>query len=103
MSLLALPVMLLMVAFGILQIWLGFVGLDYIAGEWGGWLAWGSIALLVIFRIMLPLTIGTYFGVVEVYDYEWWVGVLVAAPGIVYMIPAFVIALVETIKEKFRG
>ena len=103
MSILTLPVVLLAVAFGILQIWLGFVGLGYLAGDWGTWVSWGSIALLVFTRIMLPLTIGTYFGVVEVYGYPWWAGVLVAAPGIVFMVPAYIGVLVQTIKEQFRG
>ena len=96
----SLALLVTMLVFGILQIYLGLVGLYYIGG---GWLTWGSIAFSLFFRIMLPFTIGTYFGVVEVYDYEWWLGVLVAAPGILFMVPAFVTALIETIKEQLRG
>lgn len=37
---------------------------------------------------MLPLTIGNYLAVTNVYGYEWWIGVLVAAPGLLLILPA---------------
>jgi hypothetical protein len=72
---------------GIAQLVLGYVGIE----EWlgSGW-AIGALALAFFARIMLPLTVGTFLAVTNVYGYEWWIGVLIAAPGLLLILPAMV-------------
>ena len=43
---------------GVVQIYAGFIGIDYLFGYWWAVAAVGASFLL---RIMLPLTIGTFF------------------------------------------
>ena len=82
------------IIFGILQIWLGYVGIDWHFGElW----ALGAVAVAFIFRITLPLTIGTYFGAVDVMGWDWYVGLSIAAPGLLFIVPSMVMAALEPI------
>ena len=60
--------LLLFVAVGIFQIWLGYVGIEHHFGT--GW-AIGAIVAAFGFRVMLPLTAGSYFGAVDVMGWEW--------------------------------
>lgn len=88
---------LLFIAIGIVQIWLGFVGIEDWLGQ--GW-AIGAIVVSFVFRIFLPLTIGTYIAVVNVFGYEWWVGVLAAAPGLLFVIPSMVMAALDPVLSR---
>ncbi len=74
-------------SYGILQFWLGFVGLE---DSFGIFWAIASIVIALTLRITLPLTVGTFLAAVEVFDYQLWVGILVAAPGILFIIPSMV-------------
>ena len=94
-----LAAMLLMVTLGVAHIWIGVLGIDH---HLGGWAAGGAVAVGLLFRIMLPLTIGTYFGVVDVIGWPWWAGVLAAAPGIVFIIPGIIAWFVAEITNRFR-
>jgi len=72
---------------GVAQIYLGYVGIeDWLGSAW----ALGALGLAFFARIMLPLTIGTYLAMTNVYGYEWWIGVIVAAPGLLLIVPALV-------------
>ena len=72
---------------GVLQIYLGYVGIeDWLGSAW----ALGALGLAFFARIMLPLTIGTYLAMTNVYGYEWWIGVIVAAPGLLLIVPTLV-------------
>ncbi len=72
---------------GVAQLALGYVGIEDWLGS--GW-ALGALALAFFARIMLPLTIGTYLAMTNVYGYDWWVGAVVAAPGLLLIVPAMV-------------
>lgn len=85
---------------GLVQIYLACIGLEH---HLGWWAAMGCLAVAVLFRFMLPPTVGTHFGVVNVVGWHWWVGVWVAAPGIIFMSSAFVYALVRTETDRFRN
>ena len=95
----ALGVALLLLIFGvaILQMALGFLGLDYLLGQWAGWVA---LALALLFRIYFPLTVGAYFGVVEVLHYPWWAGVLAALPGLLLIIPGLLAAAIGSVTSR---
>ena len=90
---------LLVLALGLAQIGLGAIGIEHHLGSWA---AIAAVLTSFIFRLMLPLTIGTYFGVVDVIGWPWWAGVLIAVPGIVFMVPALVSGFVGAIADRFR-
>ena len=85
---------LLFLVIGSLQLWLGWIGIEY---HLGWWAAAGAGFLFIAMRIMLPITIGTYFGVVDIIGWPWWAGLLIAAPGIVFAVPAFVTLVVNEV------
>lgn len=86
---------LVMVA-GLAQLYLGYIGIeDWLGSAW----ALGALGLAVFARIMLPLTIGTYLAMTNVYGFEWWVGAIVAAPGLLLIVPALV---TDTLSKVFN-
>ena len=82
---------------GIAQIYLGYVGIE----DWLG-SAWALCALGLAFfaRIMLPLTVGTYLAMTSVYGYDWWIGAIVAAPGLLLIVPAMVTDILSKVFQK---
>ena len=80
---------------GLLQITLGLAGIEYMIGWWASLIA---LVLAFAFRFMLPLSIGSYFGAVNVMDFPWWVGVLVVLPGLLFLIPAWITIAIDSIR-----
>lgn len=85
---------LLVVAIGVVQLVLGWIGIEHHLGWWG---AAGAVFILFFLRFALPITIGVYFGVVDVLGWPWWAGVLIAAPGLLLIVPPTVSAVVVAI------
>jgi hypothetical protein len=81
-------------ATGIFQLWLGYQGIEYHFGA--GW-AFGAVVAALMFRLMLPLTIGSYFGAVDVMGWEWYVGLVIAAPGLLFIAPYMITAALAPI------
>lgn len=79
-------IFILMMVVGIAQIYLGFVGIEDWLGS--GW-ALASLLIAIFARIMLPLTVGTYLAITNVYGLSWWIGIICAAPGILFFLPQF--------------
>ncbi len=76
---------------GVVQICVGFLGIEYHFGA--GW-AFGALLLSFILRISFPLTIGTFFGALDVLGWNWFSALLLTLPGIIFMVPgAIAIAL----------
>jgi len=90
---------LLFLAVGLAQFWLGWIGIEYHFGT--GW-AVGALLSAFFLRIMLPISIGSYFGVVDVIGWPWWAGVLIAAPGLVFVTPALITSFVQLAGETIR-
>lgn len=80
---------------GVIQLILGFMGLEHLLGLWASFL---GVALVFTLRIFLPMTIGAWFGAVEVLGWPWWAGVLVVAPGLLFIAPAMVNALLFKVR-----
>lgn len=93
-GILLLPIFL---AVGVAQLYLGYIGIEYHLGNWA---AFAAIGALFMFRFMLPVSIGSYFGAVDVLGWPWWGGVLVAAPGLLFIAPALVMAAIEPLFPK---
>jgi len=77
-------------AYGIAQIAVGYMGIEYMFG--GGWAIAALIGSLA-FRFTLPITIGAFFGATEVLGWHWAVALAFTAPGLLFIIPAFVASI----------
>ena len=84
------------IAFGIAQMVAGYAGIEYEIGA--GW-AIGAIVVALMFRFTLPITIGAFFGAMNVWGWHWALAALFAAPGLVFVIPGM-IASVMTIGRR---
>jgi hypothetical protein len=76
---------------------LGGVGLTDVLGWWAAPIA---IFVALYLRITLPITVGVYFAMVNVFEYPWWVGVLVAAPGLLLMIPGIIAEVIGAVTRR---
>ena len=79
---------------GIVQIFVGYIGIEY---HLGTGFAIGALALGFLFRVMLPLTIGTFFGAMNVWGWPWYGAAALAAPGLMFMLPALITGAVGTL------
>ena len=82
---------------GAVQIYIGFLGIEYHLGT--AW-AWAAIGIAFGLRIMLPLTIGTFFGAISVMGWPWYGALALAAPGLLFVVPALVTAALATLSSK---
>ena len=82
---------------GIVQIYVGFIGIEY---HLGSGFAFGALFLGFFFRIMHPLTIGTFFGALDVWGWPWYGALAFATPGILFILPALVTGAISTLVEK---
>ena len=69
-------------AYGIVQIYAGYLGIDYHLGGF-----WAGAALIAAFliRLTLPITIGAFFCALDVWGWHWLWALLCAAPGLAFM------------------
>ena len=74
-------IMIGMLVFGAVQIYAGFLGIDFYFGAVWAWLA---IVAMFMTRISLPLTIGAFFGALHVWHWPWYGALAFAAPGVVH-------------------
>ena len=79
---------------GIVQMYVCFIGIEY---HFGTALAFVTIFLAFFLRIMLPLTIGTFFGAMNVWGWPWYGAAALAAPGLLFIVPALVTGAVGTL------
>lgn len=73
--------------YGIVVLALGWIGIE---DEFGYWWGITAVALALIFRFTLPITIGAIFGAMHVWGWHWILATLFALPGLVFMIPAVI-------------
>jgi hypothetical protein len=84
---------------GLVQIWIGVLGIEFHLGVW--W-AVGAIAAALLARFMLPLTIGAFFGATDVLGMHWVVGLLIAAPGLIFVVPGVIATIVAGVRGRAR-
>lgn len=82
---------------GLLQLALGYMGLEYLIGTWAAVL---GLIVALGFRVFLPMSIGSFFGAVHVPGRPWWAGVLVVLPGLVLLIPGIIATAIEMIRGR---
>lgn len=83
-------------AFGVAQFIAGYAGIALHLGT--GW-AIGAIVLSLFFRFPLPITIGAFFGAMDVWGWHWALAALFAAPGLAFVVPG-VIASVASMARR---
>ncbi|WP_293689716.1 hypothetical protein [Thiolapillus sp.] len=87
---------IIFMGYGILQIVAGYVGIDYHFGA-----VWAGVAIVaaLMFRFTLPITIGAFFGAMDVWGWHWGWAALFAAPGLAFIIPAVIMSIIEGVKR----
>ena len=87
----------LFIALGVFQMIVGYQGIEHHLGVW-----WAIAALIgaFVFRFTIPITIGTYFGVVDVLEWHWGIGILLTAPGLLLILPSIGLIFLEPIYAK---
>ena len=87
---------ILFLLFGIAQLVVGGMGIEYYFG--GFWLG-VAIVLVVFFRFNLPIIIGSYFGAVELLQWHWALALLFAVPGLLFIVPSFIAMIIESFRR----
>ena len=66
-------------------------------------LFWFIIALIivVIFRFPYLFIVGAFFGAMDVWGWHWSISLLFVAPGLIVLIPAIGLDIINIVKEKF--
>ncbi|MCA3269667.1 MAG: hypothetical protein INF44_04870 [Thalassospira sp.] len=76
---------------GIAHICAGYAGIDY---HFGSVWAFIAIFLALVLRFTLPVTIGAFFGAMDVWDWHWAFAAFFTAPGLVLIIPGVLADLI---------
>lgn len=85
-----------LMAFGVAQVYAGFLGLEY---HWGkGW-AIGAVIAAFALRLFFPVTVGAFFGAKDVWEWDWPFALLFALPGLMFALPGLAIASFSFIKS----
>tara|TARA_B100001287_G_C22457651_1_gene423540 strand:- start:272 stop:682 length:411 start_codon:yes stop_codon:yes gene_type:complete len=82
---------------GIVQAIVGYLGIEYHLGTLAAVIA---ILIAFFFRIMLPLTIGTFFGALNVLNWHWFGALILTIPGLLFVVPAMVTAAIGSLMQK---
>ena len=91
---------LLMLGIGLAQMVIGYIGIDYHLGA--GW-AIGAVVLALVFRFSLPLTVGTFFGAMDVFGFSFIVALLITLPGLLLMVPGAIAAGIAGLVSSFKS
>jgi len=91
---------LLMLGVGLAQMVIGYIGIEYHFGA--GW-AIGAVVLALMFRFSLPLTVGTFFGAMDVFGFSFIVALLITLPGLLLMVPGVIAAGIAGLASSFKG
>lgn len=85
------------IIYGIVQLYAGFVGLDE---AFGG--VWAVIAIIAAFafRFTLPLMVGSFLCATSVWDWHWFWALVFAAPSLLIMIPAIFAGIFDELSKQ---
>lgn len=84
-------------AFAIAQLIAGFVGIEHGLGVFWAWVA---VIFAFVFRFTPPITIGAFFGAINVWHWHWAAAAMFAAPGLLFIIPNFISSVFALIKRQ---
>jgi len=82
---------------GIAQLVAGFAGIDHSVG-----VLWACVALIaaLVFRFTLPITIGAFFGAMNVWGWHWALSAIFAAPGLLLVVPGAISQAFDALRSK---
>lgn len=83
--------------FGLLQLAMGFAGIE---NGLGAFWAWAALIVAVVFRFTLPITVGSFFGVISVWGWHWIFAALFAAPGLAFVVPGVLASALSSFKRR---
>lgn len=83
---------LAILGYGLFVLVVGFQGIEEGLG-----LGWAIAALVAffIFRFSLPFSVGLFYAAVDIWDWHWLGALLIAAPGLAFLVPSFAAVLIE--------
>ena len=87
---------LIFVTVAIIQTAVGYIGIEH---HFGTFVAIVVIILAFVFRLMLPLTIGTFLGAMNVWGWPWYGALALAAPGLLFIVPALITSVLSTVLQ----
>ena len=87
--------MIIFMIWGVAQFIAGYAGIEAYAGA--GW-AVTAIILSLLFRFTLPVTIGSFYGAMVVWNWPWYLALLFAAPGLALIAPGVLALILSTFK-----
>ena len=85
---------------GIVQIYAGYLGIEYHLGS--GWAIAAVIASL-FFQFPIVLTVGTFFGALDVWGWPWFGALIFAMPGLLFVAPGVFAVAVGGLVNLFKG
>jgi len=88
------------IGFAIFSSIVGYLGVEYHLGS--GW-AIGCLIAAFVFRFSLPLTIGFFFGLIDVLGWNIFLAILVTFPTLIFMIPGAIAMALVGIGSIFKG
>lgn len=83
--------------FALAQLAVGFLGIEVGLGAIWAWLA---LFAAILFRFTLPITIGSFFGAMNVLGWHWAFAALFAAPGLAFVVPGVLVSIVSLVKKR---
>lgn len=84
------------VALGIAQLITGCSGVkEHLGAVW----AIGCFVASLLFRFTLPITIGAFFGAMDVWGLHWSLVALFAVPGLIFLIPGIITSVLALNKR----
>lgn len=87
---------ILMMAFGLLQIGAGWLGIAHSFGS--GW-AVAAVVAAIFFRFTIPIVVGAFLCAKNIWDWHWILAALFAAPGLLFMVPAVFASIIGAVKR----
>jgi hypothetical protein len=91
---------LIFIAVAIIQTAVGYIGIEH---HFGTFIAIVVIILAFVFRLMLPLTIGTFLGAMNVWGWPWYGALALTAPGFLFIVPALITSVLSTVLQKNKA
>ena len=85
---------------GLVQIYAGYLGIEYHLGS--GWAIAVVIATL-FFQFPIILTVGTFFGALDVWGWPWYGAAVFAMPGLLFVLPGVVGVAVAGLANLVKG
>jgi hypothetical protein len=85
------------IAFGIAQFIAGYAGIAHGLGT--GW-AIAAVIAGFAFRFTLPITIGAFFGAMNVWGWPWIGALVFAAPGLILVVPGVLGSIIGAVRAR---